>query len=84
MWPSFLSILGRTGPRERQGALQGYANSMGSLASIFGLIGGGTLYASMGPGVFLLAGSIVAVIFLLALRLERNDGAGAVRVANAL
>ena len=83
MWPSFLSILGRTGPRERQGALQGYANSMGSLASIFGLIGGGTLYASMGPGVFLLAGSIVAVIFLLALRLERNDGAGAVRVANA-
>lgn len=70
MWPSFLSILGRTGPREKQGALQGYANSMGSLASIFGLIGGGALYASLGAGVFLLAGGIVGVIFLLAWRLD--------------
>ncbi len=71
MWPSFLSILGRTGPRNRQGAVQGYANSMGSLASILGLIGGGTLYASLGPQVFYFAGGLVFVIFLLSFLLGR-------------
>lgn len=65
MWPSFLSILGRTGHKSEQGALQGYANSMGSFASILGLIGGGTLYASLGPRIFLFAGGLIAVIFVL-------------------
>ncbi|MEO0733599.1 MAG: MFS transporter [Bacteroidota bacterium] len=73
MWPSFLSILGRTGPRTLQGALQGYANSMGSMASILGLIGGGTLYASLGPQVFYFAGGLILVNFLLAFWL-RHEG----------
>ncbi|MEM9835739.1 MAG: MFS transporter [Bacteroidota bacterium] len=69
MWPSFLSILGRSGPQEKQGALQGYANSMGSAASILGLIGGGTLYAWLGAEVFFLAAGLIFLIFLLAWRL---------------
>ncbi|MEL6356612.1 MAG: MFS transporter, partial [Bacteroidota bacterium] len=69
MWPSFLSILGRTGPKNRQGSLQGYANSMGSLAGIFGLVGGGLLYATFGPQVFYVGGAIIILIFLLSFRL---------------
>lgn len=85
MWPSFLSILGRTGPRTQQGALQGYANSMGSMASILGLIGGGTLYATLGPQVFYFAGIIIGINFLMAfwLRGEGGAGAGAMSVAGA-
>ena len=70
MWPSFLSILGRTGPKQLQGAVQGYANSMGSFASILGLVGGGTLYASLGPQVFYFAGGLVFVIFLLSFLID--------------
>jgi len=77
MWPSFLSILGRTGPRGNQGTLQGYANSMGSMASILGLIGGGTLYASLGPQVFYFAGTIIGINFLLAFWLRGEGGAAA-------
>lgn len=73
MWPSFLSILGRTGPKSRQGAVQGYANSMGSLASILGLIGGGTLYASLGPRVFYFAGGLIFLIFLLSFLIGRGQ-----------
>ena len=72
MWPSFLSILGRTGPKSLQGAVQGYANSMGSFASILGLVGGGTLYASLGPQVFYFAGGLVFVIFLLSFLIDRG------------
>ncbi|MEO0788126.1 MAG: MFS transporter [Bacteroidota bacterium] len=69
MWPSFLSILGKTGPKEKQGSIQGYANSMGSLASIFGLITGGTLYAFLGPSIFFLGSSLISVVFLLSYRI---------------
>ena len=64
---------GLTGNRNQQGELQGYANSMGSFASILGLIGGGTLYAALGPRVFYFAGVIIAINFLLAFRL-RGEG----------
>ncbi|WP_109438443.1 MFS transporter [Aquimarina sp. AU119] len=61
MWPNFLSLLSKTGNHQTQGTIQGYGNSMGSCASIFGLILGGVLFESLQTQVF----SIGAVIFLL-------------------
>jgi len=58
MWSSFLSKLSQAGTPKIQGAIQGYGNSMGSLASIFGLILGGVLFASVGPQIFWI-GSII-------------------------
>ncbi|MBP2832756.1 MFS transporter [Aquimarina sp. U1-2] len=60
MWPSFLSLLSKTGTHQLQGTIQGYGNSMGSFASIFGLVLGGILFESIGVLVF----KIGAVIFL--------------------
>lgn len=72
MWPSFLSILSKTGRKSIQGTIQGYANSMGSLASIVGLLIGGFLFGSMGAQVFWLAAIILTVIFLLSFRLKEE------------
>jgi MFS family permease len=69
MWPSFLSILSRSGKPGIQGTIQGYANSMGSLASIFGLILGGTLFGLVGPPIFFVASGMLGLIFLLSFRL---------------
>lgn len=69
MWPSFLSVLGQTGPKEKQGSIQGYANGMGSLASIFGLIMGGTLYASLGPSIFFIGAGLIGLVFVLSYRI---------------
>lgn len=52
MWPSFLSLLSRKGTEENQGQIQGVASSFGSLASIAGLIVGGTGYIFMGANTF--------------------------------
>ncbi len=70
MWPSFLSILSQAGVPWMQGAIQGYANSTGSLASIFGLILGGFLFNLVGATVFLGAAAMMFCIFLLAFRLR--------------
>lgn len=43
MWPSVLSLLSKIAG-DYQGTVQGFANSTGSLASIFGLLLGGFLY----------------------------------------
>ncbi|MGD1842726.1 MAG: MFS transporter [Thermonemataceae bacterium] len=72
MWPSYLSILSRTGTPEKQGAIQGYANSMGSLASIFGLILGGTLFGLVGPRIFWIGAVMLFIIFILSFRLIEN------------
>ena len=69
MWPSFLSILSSTGTSGKQGTIQGYANSMGSAASIFGLILGGYLFGVLGPSVFYFAGGMFVLIVLLSFRL---------------
>ncbi|MEL6305097.1 MAG: MFS transporter [Bacteroidota bacterium] len=65
MWPSFMALLARTGNAKSQGAIQGYGNSMGSMASMFGLILGGLLFEQISTGVFLLGGLLFIVIFLL-------------------
>lgn len=67
MWPSFLSILSKTGTRQMQGAIQGYGNSMGSFASIFGLILGGLLFESIQMTVFIFGSIIFVLIFVLVL-----------------
>ncbi len=65
MWPSFLSLLSRTGNPKMQGAIQGYGNSMGSFASIFGLILGGILFESIQMTVFMIGSGIFLLVFLL-------------------
>lgn len=69
MWPSFLSILSRYAGDEQQGAVQGIANSAGSLASIIGLILGGWLYGNIGNVTFYTAAVLLFVIFLLSFHL---------------
>jgi len=69
MWPSFLSILSGYAGDEQQGAVQGVANSAGSLASIIGLILGGWLYGSIGNATFYTAAALLFIIFLLSFHL---------------
>mgnify|MGYP001799369538 CR=1 FL=1 len=71
MWPSFLSLLSKTGGAAQQGAVQGIANSSGSLASIVGLVIGGYLYGTFGPATFLVTAVILAINWVLCLRLPR-------------
>jgi DHA1 family tetracycline resistance protein-like MFS transporter len=78
MWPSFLAILSRSGKPSIQGTIQGYANSMGSLASIFGLILGGTLFGLVGPPIFFVASVMLGLIFLLSFRLVEKRPSEAV------
>ncbi len=73
MWPSFLSILAQSGAPEVQGTLQGYANSTGSLASIFGLIAGGLVYQQVGPTIFLASAGVLFSVFLVSFRLIRAE-----------
>lgn len=68
MWPSLMAVLSRTVDSRYQGAVQGLAGSLGSAASILGLVAGGLLFASFGPDTFLLATLAVAVAGMLALR----------------
>ena len=71
MWPSFLSILSKYAGLEQQGAVQGVANSSGSLASILGLLIGGWLYGSVGNITFYTAAFLLSIIFMLSFRLFR-------------
>lgn len=63
MWPSFLSILSTKGTRNQQGAIQGFASSFGSFASIIGLIAGGFIFGFLQQKIFILS----AVTMLLVL-----------------
>ncbi len=65
MWPSFLALLSRTGPAHLQGAIQGYGNSMGSMASMFGLILGGFLFELINTEVFFIGTVVFAIIVIL-------------------
>ncbi|MEM6801632.1 MAG: MFS transporter [Bacteroidota bacterium] len=72
MWPSYLAILAETGDKANQGTIQGYANSMGSLASIFGLILGGVLFGIFGPQIFYIAAFFLLLIFFLSFQLLKS------------
>ena len=65
MWPTFLALLSKAGNKRNQGAIQGYGNSMGSMASMFGLVLGGILFESISTQVFILGAFIFLLISLL-------------------
>lgn len=69
MWPSFMSILSKQGGNIHQGAIQGVASSMASLASIIGLIMGGLLYDLLGNGTFLISAFVLLVVFIISFKL---------------
>ena len=69
MWPSFMSILTRFAGTIHQGAVQGVASSIGSLASIIGLVVGGLLYNSIGVSNFLISAGFIFLVFVLSFRL---------------
>ena len=69
MWPSVLSLLSKLAGEKYQGSVQGLAGSVGSLASIFGLILGGVLYGVLHATTFLVCAAIIYLIFLFSFRL---------------
>jgi len=71
MWPTFLAILAKVGGEETQGLVQGYANSLGSLASIIGLILGGFLFGLIGSYTFLMAMIFLIIVAVVSLQLFR-------------
>ena len=70
MWPSFLSILSRAAEDRYQDSVQGFASSVGSFASILGLILGGVLYEIFNQSPFLTA-AVIYVATQLSVRLLR-------------
>lgn len=68
MWPSFLSVVSKIAGDRYQGAVQGFASSAGSLASIIGMLAGGVLYGILGPELFLLPAITMVVIFFSSFR----------------
>jgi MFS family permease len=73
MWPSFLSLLSKVAGKDYQGAVQGFAGSAGSLASIIGLISGGLIYAQIGSATFFIPGSLILLIFILSFRMVKIE-----------
>ena len=69
MWPSFMSILSRRAGTDHQGVIQGVGSSMGSLASILGLIVGGLLYNLIGPITFLISAAVIFIVFIMSFKL---------------
>jgi len=65
MWPTFMAVLSRSAEGQIQGAVQGFASSLGAAASIVGLIAGGLLYTWMGAWVFAVPAAVIVVVALL-------------------
>jgi MFS family permease len=55
--------------REKQGAVQGYAGSVGAVASILGLVIGGVMYGFLEQWIFVLAAVIISVVFVASFRI---------------
>jgi len=72
MWPSFMSILSKRAGTVLQGAVQGVAGSVGGVASIIGLIGGGVLYDLIGDATFLICAAVIFSVFVMSFRLLRT------------
>jgi MFS family permease len=67
MWPSVLSLLSQTTDEKFQGIIQGFAGSMGSVASVLGLLLGGVLYTRVSGWIFLLSAIIISFVFIISL-----------------
>ena len=72
MWPSFMSILSKRAGKVLQGAVQGVAGSVGGVASIIGLIGGGVLYDLIGSATFLISAVVIFSVFVMSFRLLKK------------
>jgi MFS transporter, DHA1 family, tetracycline resistance protein len=70
-WPSFQALLTGAADPEEQGAVQGYSTSVGSLASVLGLIVGGVLYGILGSMLFAVVAALFGLVALGAMRLPR-------------
>ncbi|KXK44153.1 MAG: Major facilitator superfamily permease [Chlorobi bacterium OLB5] len=68
MWPSVLSVLSKAAGKTFQGTVQGYASSLGSLASIIGLILGGIIYSAIGAYTFVISASVIFLVAALSFR----------------
>ncbi len=71
MWPCYQSILSNQAGEQYQGYVQGLAGSLGSLASITGLVTGGLLYASVGAGTFGVSAVTMFIVALMSVGLIR-------------
>ncbi|MEO1398239.1 MAG: MFS transporter [Pseudomonadota bacterium] len=60
MWPTFMAVLSKASGTRLQGAVQGFAQSAGAVASILGLVAGGVFYVSLGPILFPIAALVIA------------------------
>jgi DHA1 family tetracycline resistance protein-like MFS transporter len=69
MWPSLMSILSKRAGTVHQGAVQGVADSFGSLASIIGLTIGGLLYNLLGGTTFLISAGVIFTVSIMSFRL---------------
>ncbi|MEM9075913.1 MAG: MFS transporter [Bacteroidota bacterium] len=65
MWPSFMARLSSLGNKNTQGAVQGYGTSMGSIASMMGLVVGGILFERITTMVFTFGAFIFILIVLV-------------------
>ncbi len=65
MWPSFLALLSQMGSARQRGVIQGYGASMGSMASMAGLILGGVFFELWGTTVFFLGAGIFVLVALI-------------------
>jgi len=83
MWPSFLSQLSKMADQKYQGAVQGFASSAGSLASIIGLIAGGFIYRILAVKTFLIPGFLFLIIFILLILFFVIDKSGESRKLNS-
>jgi MFS family permease len=69
MWPSMLSLLSRLAGDEIQGLVQGLAGSLGSAASIVGLLLGGILYDQIHNVSFLISATIFGLVVVASVRI---------------
>lgn len=77
MWPTFTAVLSEFAGRRLQGAVQGFASSLGAAASIFGLLAGGLLYNWAGAWVFPLAAIVIATAAMISVSFRRVNESGA-------
>ena len=67
-----LGVLLAAAGEEHQGAVQGFASSAGSVASILGLLAGGLLFEGLQARIFLLSAGSIVLVFLLSLSILRK------------
>jgi MFS family permease len=70
MWPTLLSLISKSSSEKFQGIIQGYASSLGSIASIIGLLAGGLLYTQMESKIFVLSAVIIFIVFFMCFKLS--------------